>query len=155
MGRCNTRSEPQVQEFQGLRIIREHKSKEKASCLGKSELQPKGSVRLKRIARSIDQRVLHRPFEPAALSLTRPAVARVFSYVLCRIEHTSSSAHELRLFLEFLFICVHPQLLSLLRSSTWCCPPVISSITWTTMSFSISPFREAGSLITQPVTFAP
>ena len=71
------------------------------------------------------------------------------------IEHTSSSAHELRLFLELLFICVHPQLLSLLRSSTWCCPPVISSITWTTMSFSISLFREAGSLITQPVTFAP
>ena len=30
---------PQVQEFQRLRIIREHKSKEKASCLGKSELQ--------------------------------------------------------------------------------------------------------------------
>ncbi len=26
---------------------------------------------------------------------------------------------------------------------------------WTTMSFSISPFREAGSLINQPVTFAP
>jgi hypothetical protein len=67
IGRCNTRSEPQVQEFQGLRIIRERKSKEKASCLGKSELQPEGSVRLKRIARSIDQRVLHRPSEPAAL----------------------------------------------------------------------------------------
>ena len=56
IGRCNTRRKSQVQEFQGLRIIREHKSKEKASCLGKSELQPKGSVRLKRIARSIDQR---------------------------------------------------------------------------------------------------
>jgi len=40
MGRRNTRRKSQVQEFQGLRIIREHKSKEKASCLGKSELQP-------------------------------------------------------------------------------------------------------------------
>ena len=32
------------------------KSKEKASCLGKSELQPQSSVHLKRIARSNDQR---------------------------------------------------------------------------------------------------
>jgi hypothetical protein len=56
IGRCNTRSDPQVQEFQGLRMIREHKSKEKASCLGKSELQPEGSFRLKRLARSNDQR---------------------------------------------------------------------------------------------------
>jgi len=55
MGRRNTRRKSQVHEFR-LRIICEHKSKEKASCLGKSELQPKGSVRLKRIARSIDQR---------------------------------------------------------------------------------------------------
>jgi hypothetical protein len=56
ISRCNTRSEPQVQEFKELRLSREHKSKEKASCLGKGELQPKGSVRLKRIARSNDQR---------------------------------------------------------------------------------------------------
>jgi hypothetical protein len=75
--------------------------------------------------------------------------------LMTRIEHTFSSAHELRLFSELLFICVtltcsarcvhqfgvaHQ---SSLRSST------------TTMSFSISPFREAGSLINQPVTFAP
>ena len=60
IGRCNTRRKSQVQEFQGLRIIREHKSKEKASCLGKSELQPKGSVRLKRIARS-NVSAIHRP----------------------------------------------------------------------------------------------
>ena len=39
MGHRNTRRKSQVQEFQRLRIIREHKSKEKASCLGKSELQ--------------------------------------------------------------------------------------------------------------------
>jgi hypothetical protein len=71
------------------------------------------------------------------------------------IEHTSSSAHELRLFAELLFICVHPQWLSLLRSSTWCCPPVISSITNDHDEFFDLPFREAGSLITQPVTFAP
>lgn len=40
MGRRNTRTESQVQEFQGLKIIRGHKSEEKASCLGKTELQP-------------------------------------------------------------------------------------------------------------------
>ena len=35
--RCNTRSEPQVQKFQRAKeVIREHKSREKASCLGKS-----------------------------------------------------------------------------------------------------------------------
>ena len=42
MGRRNTREEAQVQEFQGLRIIRKHKSEEKASCLGKGELQNPG-----------------------------------------------------------------------------------------------------------------
>src|ERR1700680_1502486 len=41
----------------------------------------------------------------------------IFLTLRARIERTSSSAHELRLFLEFLFICVHPQLLSLLRPS--------------------------------------
>ena len=56
MGRRNTRRNSQVQEFQRLRIIREHKSKEKASCLGKSELQPKTIGPLERIARSNDQR---------------------------------------------------------------------------------------------------
>lgn len=40
MGRRNTRTESQVQEFQGLKIIRRHKSEEKASCLRKTELQP-------------------------------------------------------------------------------------------------------------------
>ena len=39
MGHRNTRRKPQVQQFQVLRIIREHKSEEKASCLGKGELQ--------------------------------------------------------------------------------------------------------------------
>jgi len=56
MGRRNTREKFQAHEFRSLRIIREHKSKEKASCLGKGELQPKESVRLKRIASSNDQR---------------------------------------------------------------------------------------------------
>jgi hypothetical protein len=72
-----------------------------------------------------------------------------------RIEHTSSSAHELRLFLELLFIgftltgpaiCIHQRGVahqSSLRSFM------------TMMSFSISLFREAGSLINQSVTFAP
>jgi hypothetical protein len=94
-------------------------------------------------------------FPVSALSLTRPAVAKDFSYAIARIEHTSSSAHEWRLFLELLFISVHPKLLSLLRSSTWCCPPVISSITMDHDEFFDLPFREAGSLINQPVTFAP
>src|SRR5882724_5292008 len=79
-----------------------------------------------------------------ALSLTRPAVARVFSCAHGRIEHTSSSAQELRLFLELLFIGVtlscsalHVHQLgvahqSSLRSST------------TMMSFSISPLQGDG-----------
>jgi hypothetical protein len=74
---------------------------------------------------------------------------------MARIEHTSPSAHRLRLFLELLVISVHPKLLSLLRSSAWCCPPVISSITIDHDEFFDLPFREAGSLINQAVTFAP
>jgi hypothetical protein len=46
----------------------------------------------------------------------------IFLTLIARIEHTSSSAHELRLFLERLIICVHPKLLSLLRSSTLVLP---------------------------------
>jgi hypothetical protein len=86
------------------------------------------------------------------LSLTRPAVARVFSYTS---EHTSWLAQEMRLFLKCLFICVT------LRCSACCVhrfgvahQSSLRSPT-TTMSFSISLFREAGSLINQPVTFAP
>src|SRR5262249_57159732 len=76
-----------------------------------------------------------------------------FSYAhQSRFERTSSSAQELRLVLELVFICVTLPCSALcvhqfgvahqssLRSST------------TMMSFSISPFREAGSLINQPVT---
>ena len=78
-----------------------------------------------------------------------------FPALISGIEHTSSLAQELRLFLELLFICVTLSGSALrvhqlgvahqssLRSST------------TMMSFSISPRREAGSLINQPVTFAP
>jgi hypothetical protein len=40
MGPRNARTESQVQEFQGLKIIRGHKSEETASCLRKTELQP-------------------------------------------------------------------------------------------------------------------
>jgi hypothetical protein len=43
-------------------------------------------------------------------------------------EHTTLSAHERRLLLEFLF-GVTFQLLGRCVSFTWCCPPVISSIT--------------------------
>jgi len=35
-----------------------------------------------------------------------------FLTLLAQIEHTCSSAQGLRLFLELLFICVHPKLLS-------------------------------------------
>jgi hypothetical protein len=78
-----------------------------------------------------------------------------FPALISGIEHTSSLAQELRLFLELLFICVTLSGSALrvhlfgvahqssLRSST------------TMMSFSISPRRKAGSLINQPVTFAP
>ncbi len=55
MGRRNTGRKSQVHEFQSLRIIREHKSKETASCLGKSELQPQRIGPLECIARSNDR----------------------------------------------------------------------------------------------------
>jgi len=67
-----------------------------------------------------------------------------FLRFFARTEHTSSSAHELRLFLELLFICVHPKLLSPWRSSTWCCPPVISSITIDHDEFFDPPFQGGG-----------
>jgi hypothetical protein len=98
---------------------------------------------------------LVRTFPVTPLSLTRPAVARVFSYASAsnrthlRVGAGNASISEVSVHLR------HPALLGLLRSSIRCCPPVISSITTTTMSFSISLLREAGSLINQPVTFAP
>jgi len=68
-----------------------------------------------------------------AVSLTTPAVSRVcFSFFfvpLTEFEHTSSSTHELRLFLSLRFICVTLACSARLRSSTQCCPPNISSIT--------------------------
>jgi hypothetical protein len=57
IGRRNTSRKSHVHEFQRLRIIGEHKSKKKAFCLGKSELQPQGSVRMKRIAKSNERGV--------------------------------------------------------------------------------------------------
>jgi hypothetical protein len=79
-----------------------------------------------------------------ALSLTRPAVARVFSYahfsdrthvlVGARIASVSGGSVHLR----------HPNLLSPLRSSTWCCPPVISSITIDHDEFFDLPLLEGG-----------
>jgi hypothetical protein len=49
-----------------------------------------------------------------AQSLTTPTVARFFLVHLTGFEHTSSSAHELRLCLSLLFLCVTLTLLSLL-----------------------------------------
>jgi hypothetical protein len=97
----------------------------------------------------------HVTFPVTALSLTRPAVARVFScayssdrahfLVGAGTASVSGAAVHLR----------HPQLLSPSRSSTRCCPPVISSIINDHDEFFDLPVREAGSLINQPVTFAP
>jgi len=64
-----------------------------------------------------------------ALSLTMPAAARVFSYA-----HSSNRTHPFvgariaSIFVASVHL-LHPNLLGPLRSSTWCCPPVISSIT--------------------------
>src|SRR5438309_4556288 len=53
-------------------------------------------------------------------------------FFLCltpEFEHTSSSAHELRLSLPLLFICITTLTCpARLHSSTQCCPPNISSI---------------------------
>jgi len=46
MGRRNASPKSQVQAFQRLRITRKHESKEKASYIGKNELQPQGMGRL-------------------------------------------------------------------------------------------------------------
>jgi hypothetical protein len=54
-----------------LRIIREHKSKETASCLGKSELQPQRIGPLERIARSNDRIGDYDVMTPAIWLLTR------------------------------------------------------------------------------------
>ena len=68
----------------------------------------------------------------------------IFLTVLGQIEHTRSSAHGWRLFVELLFICVHPKLLSPWLSSTWCCPPVISSIIIDPDEFFDLPFQGGG-----------
>src|SRR5690349_8493345 len=87
------------------------------------------------------------------VSLTRSAVARAFSDA-----HDSNRAH---LFVgartaSIFGVAVHlrhPNLLGPLRSSIGVAHQSSLRSSTTTMSFSISPFREAGSLINQPVTF--
>jgi hypothetical protein len=65
----------------------------------------------------------------SALSLTTPAITRVFSLAYYRIRaHLSIGARAASSFAVSVHLC-HPNLLSRLRSSTWCCPPIISSIT--------------------------
>ena len=54
---------------------------------------------------------------------------KFFLLLLTEFAHTSSSTHELRLFLLLPFICVTLTCPARLRSSTQCCPPNISSIT--------------------------
>src|SRR6516225_6669597 len=78
------------------------------------------------------------------LSLTRPAVARDFSYAPWLNRTHIFVGARYRLFLKLLFVFVHPKLLSLLRSSTWCCPPVISSITMDHDEFFDLPFQGGG-----------
>jgi len=55
-GRCNTGAISQLQDFHGLRSVSEHKGKEKASCLGKSELQPKKTWPLNCVAKWGEER---------------------------------------------------------------------------------------------------
>jgi hypothetical protein len=78
-----------------------------------------------------------------------------FPVLISRIEHTFSLAQELRLFPELPFIDVTLRC-SALRVHHFGVAHQSSLRSRTTMmSFSISPLREAGSLINQPVTFAP
>src|SRR5215468_10829803 len=67
-------------------------------------------------------------FPVSASSLTRPAVARAF---LLFTNHDGTHVFVGARIASGFGACVHlrhPTLLSPLRSSTWCCPPVISSI---------------------------
>ncbi len=57
-------------------------------------------------------------------------VKSVFFFFTGKLEHTSAPAHELRLFLPLLFLRVTLTCSARLRSSTQCCPPNISSITF-------------------------
>ena len=56
MGRCNTKTRSQVQEFKWLTVAPERKCKEKAFCLSKSEPRPQRIGPQKRIVRSNDRR---------------------------------------------------------------------------------------------------
>src|SRR5271154_7027640 len=88
--------------------------------------------------------LFYRTCPVCTLSLTMPAVARVFSYshhldrthflVGARMASVSGAAVHL----------LHPKLLSPLRSSIWCCPPVISSITNDHDEFFDLPFQGGG-----------
>src|SRR5580704_16004742 len=64
-----------------------------------------------------------------AVSLTTPAVSRVFSLLFYQTREHFSVGAWVRLFLPLLFICVTLTCSARLRSSTRCCPPNISSIT--------------------------
>ena len=64
MGRCNTRTKSQLQQFHRRRKVREHNAKKKASCLGKSELQPQGMGLRNVLSEQAIRGVLHRPVEP-------------------------------------------------------------------------------------------
>jgi hypothetical protein len=68
-----------------------------------------------------------------SVSLTNAGrVKSFFEFFFClslNFAHTSSSTHELRLFLPLLFIYVTLTCSARLRSSTQCCPPNISSVT--------------------------
>ena len=78
------------------------------------------------------------------LSLTRPAVARAF---LALTDHDRTHLFVGARIASGFAACVHlrhPKLLSPLRSSTWCCPPFISSITNDHDEFFDLPFEGGG-----------
>src|SRR5208337_2070192 len=64
-----------------------------------------------------------------AIGLPRSTSSALEHLQLIQEERATRSAHELRLFLSLLFICVTLTCSARLRSSTQCCPPNISSIT--------------------------
>jgi len=71
------------------------------------------------------------------------------------IERTPTSAQQLRLFLELLLICVTLSRAALVIHRFGVAHQSSLRSSMTTMSFSIPLFREAGSLINQPVALAP
>jgi hypothetical protein len=91
MGRCNSRAKSQVQGFHRLRTSATPNAKNKASCLGKSELQPKGVARSNVLPDQVIRGVLHRPVEPTGLIETWLSNHRRFR--LAELSSNEASFH--------------------------------------------------------------